>query len=42
MNIKLAVCILWSGVLERSDGVEYWSGLETNFGVAKILIPLDI
>ena len=31
-----ARCILWSGVLERSFGVEYWSGVESNFGVAKM------
>ena len=26
--------------MERSHGVEYWSGVESNFGVAKILIVL--
>ena len=24
----MAPCILWSGVLERSYGVEYWSGIK--------------
>ena len=32
----LAPCILWSGVLERSFGAEYWSGVESDFGVAKV------
>ena len=28
--------------MERSYGVEYWNGVESNFGVAKILItPAD-
>ena len=36
----MALCILWCGVLELSYGVEYWSGVESNFGVAKILITL--
>ena len=36
----MAPYILWSGVLELSYGVEYWSGVESNFGVAKILISL--
>ena len=25
--------ILWSGVLEQSFGAEYWSGVESDFGV---------
>ena len=29
------LCILWSGVLEWGVGVEYWSGMELNFGVKK-------
>ena len=28
-----ALCILWSGVLERSYGVEYWSVVVSSFGV---------
>ena len=39
---RKAPCILWSGVLERSYGVEYWSGEESNFGVAKFLLHLQI
>ena len=31
-----ALCILWSGVLERSVGVEYWSEVESDFGVANV------
>ena len=27
----------WSGVLEQSFGMECWSGVESNFGVAKVL-----
>ena len=28
--------------MERSYGVEYWSGVESNFGMAKLLItPAD-
>ena len=40
-------CILWSGILDRSYGFvysmewsfggEYWSGMESNFGVAKTI-----
>ena len=29
---------LWSGVLEWSLGVEYWSGVESNFGVDNGLV----
>ena len=32
----LALCILWSGVLERSVGLEYWSGVESDFGAANV------
>ena len=41
--VQMAPCIIWSGVLERIYGVEYWSGVESNFGVAKILFftPAD-
>ena len=31
-----ALGILWSGVIERSVGVESWSGVETDFGVANV------
>ena len=30
--------ILWSGVFEQSFGVEYWSGVKSKFGVAKVLV----
>ena len=36
--IILALCILWSGVLERSFGVEYRNGVESNFGVENTLV----
>ena len=32
-----AQCILWNRVLERSFGVGYWSGVESNFGEANVL-----
>ena len=35
-KIMLAPCILWSGVLEQSFGAEYWSGVESDFRVAKV------
>ena len=31
-----ALCSLWSGVMEQSAGVEYWSGVESDFGVANV------
>ena len=34
----LALCILWSGVLERSFGMEYWDGVVSNFGLENTLI----
>ena len=32
-SIFLAPCILLSGILEQSYGVEFWSGVGSNFGV---------
>ena len=32
-GFDVAPCILWSGVFEWSCGVEYWSGVESDFGV---------
>ena len=32
----MALCILWSGVLERSVGVEYSSGVESDFEMANV------
>ena len=28
--------------MERSFGVEYWSGVESNFGVENVLVLLNI
>ena len=25
--LRVALCIIWGGVLEWGDGVEYWSGI---------------
>ena len=34
--ILRTLCILSSGVLERSVGVGYWSGVGSDFGVANV------
>ena len=36
--VPSALCILWSGVLKRSFGVEYWNGVESNFEVENTLV----
>ena len=38
----LAPYILWSGVLERSFEADYWSGVESDFGVAKVEWSCDV
>ena len=37
----MALCILWSGVLEQSFGVEYWSGVVMSELTAKSHKDLD-
>ena len=37
-SLLIKLCILWSGVLEQSFGVEYWSGVDSNFGGQKYLL----
>ena len=35
---EFSLCIVWSGVLEWSFGVEYWIEVESNFGVVNRLV----
>ena len=42
VNNSRALYILWGGALEQSFGMEWWTGVESVFGVAKGLVLSEL